>query len=183
MLALSGAACSEDASSSDNLIINGSFEQTESMKEADFGFKGEIPGWISIEPIYAEIVRGGVADMPAADGSFWLDTGQSADSVIRISQAVLGLTSGAQLKLVFHAGQWREPSEAPDETLNVYWNGDLVASVRPEAVSGYEKFEFDLVAGTGDGSDTLRFDGVSDGSKDHQGVALDNIVLTEADSS
>lgn len=183
LMAVSGAACSEDTAASGNLIANGSFEEIEGMKEADFGYKGEIKSWVSVVPIYSEIVRAGVADMPAAEGEYWLDTGQSAASVVNISQVVAGLDAGTRLRLTFDAGQWREPSAAPDETLNVYWGEELVASVRPETVGGYERFEFDLIAGDGNGLDALRFEGISDGTKDHQGVALDNVVLSKIGDS
>jgi hypothetical protein len=70
------------------------------------------------------------------------------------------------------------PSPAPDETLNVYWNGELLDNVRPETIDAYETFEFDIVAGSGDGTNTLRFEGVTDGTRDFQGVVIDDVRIT-----
>ncbi|MBY8978058.1 hypothetical protein KHP62_19765 [Rhodobacteraceae bacterium NNCM2] len=179
LLVASGVACSEDKPPSDNLVRNGSFEDTEGMIETDFGFKGEIPHWTGAVPLQAELVRDGVAEMPAADGSYWLDTGQTAANVVDISQQIDGLTAGDKLLLSFKAGQWKQPSAEPDESLSVYWGGELVTTIHPATVGGWDLIELELTSGEGDGSDILRFTGISDGSRDHQGAALDEIILTK----
>lgn len=173
----------ERAQSSGNLLVNGSFEDVSGLKETEFGFTGQLPGWTSAEPHVPELVRDGTVGMPAADGAYWVDTGEKAANVIDLSQKVEGLSPGAMLRLVFQAGQWRKPSAEPDETLNVYWGGERIAVVRPETVGGYELFEFEVVAGAGDGTDTLRFEGVSDGSSDGQGVVLDGVGLFETSAT
>ncbi|WP_420393470.1 calcium-binding protein [Acuticoccus sp.] len=160
-----------------NLVTNGSFELTTGMKSADFGFEGKIPGWINSARGDAEVVRAGIVGMPADDGGYWLDTGAEGAQIVDISQAVAGVLSGETYLLSFAAGQWQAPSAAPDETLNVYWNGDLIATVRPETIDAYEQFEFEVTGGSGDGTNTLRFQGVTDGSSDHQGVVIDDVSL------
>jgi hypothetical protein len=164
-----------------NLLSNASFEDVSGLRQRPFGFTGDLPGWTTAIAHPVELVADGVMDMPAADGDYWLDMGQARAKIIDISQRVKGLDAASPLRLVFHAGQWRTPSAPPDETLNVYWGGELLANVRPETIGGYETFEFELTAGAGDGSDTIRFEGVSDGSADSQGVALDHVGLFALD--
>ncbi|MEM0908336.1 MAG: hypothetical protein AAGJ94_13285 [Pseudomonadota bacterium] len=164
----------------DDLIVNGSFEDTRGLSPRDFGFVGNnLQGWTSTGNGTPEIVLDGVVGMPSSEGEYWLDTGSIDDKIIDISQTVAGVEEGATYKLTFDAGQWDPPSDAPDETMNVYWNGELVATISPDAVDSYETFEFVVVGGSGDGTNTLRFQGVTDGSEDDQGVVLDNISLVE----
>ncbi|MEM9784104.1 MAG: hypothetical protein AAF899_16720 [Pseudomonadota bacterium] len=163
--------------SGENLIVNGSFEDVTGLDPEDFGFRGDIPGWVNAGEGRAEIVEAGVVGMPASDGQYWIDTGTSQARVIDISQEVAGVEDGQSYLLSFDAGQWDVPSPAPDETMNVYWNGELIANVRPETIDSYESFEFTVTGGSGDGTNTVRFEGVTDGTTDAQGVALDNISL------
>ncbi|MBY8977137.1 hypothetical protein KHP62_15065 [Rhodobacteraceae bacterium NNCM2] len=160
-----------------NYVTNGSFEDVTGMRETNFGYVGEIPGWTNSQPGNAEVVASGIVDMPASEGDYWVDTGTMNNNVIDISQQIDGLEDGDTYRLSFDAGQWDTPSPAPDETMNVYWNGELVANIRPETVGGYEQFEFDIVAGSGDGTNTLRFEGVPGTDFDNQGVVIDNIAI------
>lgn len=165
-----------------NLIINGSFEEIdqnarEIVRDGEVvAYDTDIPGWNGTR---GELVVDGFLDMPAAEGELWLDTGREGTNLVDISQSVDGLTEGVSYRLSFSAGQWDTPSPAPDETLNVFWNGELIANVRPETVDGYEEFSFDLVSGSGDGTDTLRFQGVGTSERDSQGVVIDDISLFE----
>lgn len=163
----------------DNLIANGSFEDTTGLSPTEFGFVGDLPGWTNSGDGTPELVEDGWVDLDASDGDYWIDTGTLRSAVVDISQTVAGVENGEVYRLSFDAGHWQEPSPAPDETLNVYWNGELIATVRPDAVGSWQSFEFDVVGGSGDGSNTLRFEGVTDGSRDNQGVALDNVSLQE----
>ncbi|MEM6489107.1 MAG: hypothetical protein AAF677_12720 [Pseudomonadota bacterium] len=166
----------------ENLIVNGDFENVEvpGLINTAFGFIGDIPGWTNSGDGTPEIVENGIVDMPSAEGtpdSYWIDTGTVGAQVIDISQEVAGVEEGQAYSLTFKAGQWTTPSAAPDETLNVYWNGELIANVRPETIGGYEDFEFTVIGGSGDGTNTLRFEGVTDGTADSQGVVLDDVSL------
>ncbi|WP_420393469.1 calcium-binding protein [Acuticoccus sp.] len=160
-----------------NLITNGSFELTKGMKPTEFGFEGKIPGWGNGARGDAELVRSGTLGMPADDSDYWLDMGAEGAQFVSISQAVDGVLSGETYLLSFAAGHWQAPSAAPDETLNVFWNGDLIATVRPEAIDAYEQFEFEVTGGSGDGTNTLRLKGLTDGASDHQGVVVDDVSL------
>jgi len=162
-----------------NYVTNGSFEDTTGLSPREFGFVGDIPGWTNAGDGNPEVVQDGWVGMPASDGDYWVDTGTLFNRVIDISQQISGLTNGDTYLLTFDAGQWQEPSPAPDETMNVYWNGELLANVRPETIDGYEQFSFEVTSGSGDGTDTLRFEGVPGDQGDAQGVVIDNIVITD----
>ena len=162
-----------------NLITNGSFEDLTGLTETFFGYEGDLPGWTNAAESVPEVVIDGFVGMPAAEGAYWIDTGTTGNRVIDISQTVEGVEDGAAYTLSFSAGQWQRPSSAPDETMNVYWNDELIATVHPDIVDGYEEFEFAVVGGTGDGTNTLSFEGVTDGTRDHQGVVLDDVSLTK----
>lgn len=176
-----GMSAVADEDWSANLLANGSFEDTAGMRPKSFGFTGEMPAWTSEAPHPVELVSDGTLDMPAADGTLWLDMGQAGAKVIDVSQRVENLDPGERLRLVVHAGQWQTPSEPPDESLNIFWGGELLATVRPETEGSYERFEVELVAGAGDGTDSIRFQGVGDGTADNQGVALDQVGLFRVD--
>jgi len=176
---LYGDTMSSGTGSGVNYVVNGSFEDTTGLQPREFGFVGEIPGWTNIGDGNPEVVNDGWVGMPASDGDYWVDTGTLFNRVIDISQQINGLTNGETYLLSFDAGQWQEPSPAPDETMNVYWNGELLANVRPETIDGYEQFSFEVTAGSGDGTNTLRFEGVPGDEGDAQGVVIDNIVITD----
>jgi len=162
-----------------NLVANGSFEDTTGMKPTEFGVAGDIPGWTNAnEDVRPEVVDDGWVGMPASDGEYWLDLGTGNRKVLDISQQVEDVVDGATYELAFDAGQWQAPSAAPDETMNVYWNGELIATIRPTVVGEWETYSFKVEGGSGDGTNTLRFEGVTDGSSDSQGVTLDNVSLS-----
>lgn len=163
-----------------NYVVNGSFEDLSGLSATNFGYVGPIPGWTNTGDGNPEIVRDGWVGMPAADGEYWIDTGTLGARVIDISQNIEGLQAGETYELSFQAGQWQEPSAEPDETMNVYWNGELIATIRPDVIDAYELYQFEIVAGSGDGTNTLRFEGVTDGSSDAQGVVIDDVQIVEA---
>lgn len=162
-----------------NYVVNGSFEDTTGLTPTSFGFVGDIPGWTNTGTGTPEVVNSGVVGMPSSDGDYWIDSGTLANRNIDISQDIQGLTDGETYMLSFDAGQWDTPSPAPDESMNVYWNGELIATVRPETIDAYENFEFEITSGSGDGTDTLRFEGLTNGESDAQGVAFDNVQITD----
>lgn len=162
-----------------NLIVQGSFEDVTGMDRQKFGFTGNIPGWTMHNENPAEVVIDGWIGVPASDGRYWIDTGTVRDKVLDISQTIHAVENGTNYILAFDAGQWAEPSAFPDDGLLVYWNGQPVAELQPQTIDGYERFEFMVTGGTGNGSNTVRFVGRTDGTSDSQGVVLDNVSLTE----
>ena len=63
--------------------------------------------------------------------------------------------------------------------MNVYWNGELVETVGGEGGRDLVDYSLELVAGSGDGSGRLEFEGI--GTVDGWGAGLDNVRLTAVD--
>ena len=160
-----------------NLVRNGSFEQIEGMMPEKYGYKGRIAAWRIGSGAPAEVVRSGWVHMPTADGDYFVDMGTIGTRLIDMSQSIGGVREGQTYELSFAAGQWRQPSPVPDETMKVFWNGELLATIRPETIRAYEQYRFEVVGGGGD--NTLRFQGIGTDEWDSQGVVLDNVCIQE----
>jgi len=91
----------------------------------------------------------------------------------KISQTVGGLNAGQALQLSFDMAGRTGRSHDEADGFRVFWNGTLVAEVTD--VHEWETYTVDLIAGSGDGSDTLMFQGVGDWSG--KGALLDNVAL------
>ena len=151
-------------------IDNGSFE--------DFGVgftlqpwgrsNSTIPGWTLNGGPTFEIVDSGHRGVSSSDGLFWLDMDATAGN-IDVSQIVDGLTVGTNYTLTFDAA-----NTPTGNAMEVYFGNALVATVTP-ASTAMESFSFNVVGGSGDGSNTLRFLGT--GPADNVGVSLDNVSL------
>lgn len=116
--------------------------------------------------------RGGVV---ASDGDYWLDMGGSASNVT-IAQQIPGLTEGTAYTVAFDLAD-----SAHDRTdgLQVIWNGEVIAEIDGQDIT-MDRFEFEVKAGSGDGSDTLKFRGT--GEVNNFGVSLDDVTFTEGGS-
>ena len=159
----------------DNLIFNGSFEDTTGMTTTGYGFvgTGSVPNWTETQNPNNEIDfhndgRGGVNP---TDGQNWLDL-EASPGGTRVGQAVAGITTGELYTLTFDAG------DAPGENnvVNVYWGGALVGTLSPED-SQMDEYEFVLEGGAGDGSNLLEFEGVTTSGAGNIGASIDNVVL------
>ncbi len=133
-----------DGGPSDNLLVNGGFDDGVTD---DFIAPGVIAGWTfspGSSATLAQLVVGG-APFPygAQDGTHLLVFTAPPGQVGSVSQTVAGLTPGARLYLEFGT---RLP-------LQVSFGGVALTA----GPSGQGSFE--LVAGMGDGTDTLRFIG------------------------
>ena len=159
-----------------NLIQNGSFEDTTGMTPTALGFRaddGMAPGGWFAGP-------GGVIDIHnsgpgiATDGSNWLDT-EGVPGVTTISQTISGVIDGSPYRLEFDAID----GPTDDNGLNIYWNGDLIGTVDPET-SFPTGYVFDVIGGSGDGTNTLTFEVT--GPVDGTGVQVDNVNFWGASS-
>ncbi|MEO1498665.1 MAG: hypothetical protein AAFV43_16090 [Planctomycetota bacterium] len=125
-----------------------------------------------------EVVDSGHRGVASSDGDHWLDMDASPGN-ITISQQVPGVEDGAAYQLSFDlADSVRDATDG----LDVVWNGEVIASLSGQDVS-MDRFDFAVVGGSGDGSNTLTFQGT--GAGNGYGVSLDNVRLTamaEADS-
>lgn len=166
---------------SDNLIVNGSFEDTTGMDKTSYGYAdagGQIVGWNTDPTDQIELHNNGRGGQIATDGENWLDL-DSTPGNIRIGQDVQGIVDGVAYQLSMDLSDSKDlPYEGSNENMvNVYWGGELIATIDP---SNYRESEFAtsslrLVGGAGDGSNRLEFEGT--GKEDKYGAAVDNVRL------
>ncbi len=165
---------------SPNLIYNGSFENFDGLRQTPTGFAGDgaVPGWITVEPNQAIEIFNFNPETPvaASDGDFALDMGASPGN-ITIFQDVQNLVAGETYRLSFDLSDSINLADTgPDSnSINVFFGGQFVGNFNPDNGVGFQSFNLDLVAGSGDGSDRLQFVGL--GAVDNIGVALDNVQL------
>ena len=162
----------QEQTQSDNLIINGSFENFDRAL-ASSNFWGwsmpGMPGWVDANHTIFEAINTGYQGVDASDGSYWLDLDQYYRKM-DISQTVSNLTAGDPLLLRFdHANH----SGAAAGTFTVYWNGQLLASIANDVgvTMTAESYAVTAVAG----NNVLRF--VGTGELGPEGAALDNVRL------
>ncbi|MEM9269188.1 MAG: DUF642 domain-containing protein, partial [Pseudomonadota bacterium] len=155
---------------SDNLLQNGSFEDTTGTTGTSWGaFGNALAGW-TISGGRAELIEG-----EGSDGNYAVDTSGTAEQGgITLSQTVPNLSAGGAYTLTIDAA---ERNVADGASLEVYWNGDLVGTINPNTTE-MQSFSFELEGGVGDGSNTLTFAGLGDSEN---GMLLDNVRLVEAD--
>lgn len=164
-----------------NLIVNGSFEDTTGMTVTAFGFSGAgtAPGWTDTNGFAIEFhddVRGG---LNATDGTNWADLEANPGQNNSITQTVAGVTDGQVYVLSFDAADLSNINDGTtlDNQLQVIWNGDVVGTI--DASDGsWTSYEFHLIGGSGDGSNTLSFAGLGDASG--IGASLDNVQMYAA---
>lgn len=161
-----------------NLVINGSFEDTTGLSTTGYGYngtEGEVPGWTDANGVAINIHADNRGGVDPTDGDNWADLGSSPGDN-RIGQDIAGLNDGDALRLTFDVGDiaTSDDGTALDNTMDVIWGGEVIASIDPSDGS-MENYTFDLVAGAGDGSDRLEFEG--GGRNDNYGVSLDSVEL------
>ena len=168
-----------------NLIVNGSFEESATSYTTNpTGRYNDptlnIPGWVKANEQGFEQLNSGTDGVTATDGSFYLDmeANEGAESRMDISQTIAGLTASRLLTLKFDYANIAGLAFGGEEmensgSLEVYWNGLLVAIVTAEQgpAMAVKTFTFASI----EGDNTLRFReiGIADGT----GVYLDNVRL------
>ncbi|WP_292290333.1 Hint domain-containing protein [Marivita sp.] len=165
-----------------NLIVNGSFEDTTGMSSVSYGYAdwdGNTPSWTDQNGTRIDYHDDGRGGLNATDGANWMDMEASTGQHNVISQTVAGVSDGQVYVLTFDAADSANGSDGTtaDAQLQVIWNGDAVGTI--DASDGsWTSYEFHLIGGSGDGSNTLSFAGL--GGNDAIGVALDNVQMYEA---
>ncbi|GAB5445868.1 tandem-95 repeat protein [Gymnodinialimonas sp.] len=166
---------------SGNLIFNGSFEITSGMTTTGFGFRGEagdgVPGWTEGNGGEIDFHNDGRGGINPTDGQNWLDL-EASPGNSSVGQVVDGVQDGETYKLTFDAGDKSdEPQSGSGENLiEVYWGGELIATVDPEA-GQMDEYTFNVIGGAGDGSNKLEF--VGKGAEDNFGASIDNVELVQ----
>ncbi len=157
-----------------DLIVNGSFEDTTGTAETGYGHVGTggVPGWTTNDPSQEVDIhddsRGGVAP---TDGTNWLDMAASPGNFV-IGQDIQGVIAGESYTLSFNAGDANDIDPADQNTFDVYWNGEYVATIDPPQ-GAMQSYSFTLTGGSGDGSDRLEFRGAPD--DDFIGASIDEV--------
>ncbi|CUH89935.1 PA14 domain protein [Phaeobacter sp. CECT 5382] len=155
----------------ENLVRNGSFEEFDLSRGNWRGFGSDESGaWTDENGIEIWDNLGGVQ---ASDGEqlMEMDHGYGVDSISQVIQ-----TEGGQL---YDLGMdLRERLTGGTDTVEVYWNDELVAKVDPQS-SAWETFQMQVV-GTGEDKLELR---EPDGESDSYGALIDNISLVAAENA
>ena len=178
-----------------NLVVNGSFEDTTGMTETGFGFTsrtGQVPGWTwfsgSLVPSpdgqggKVDVVNSEIGGVTASEGNNYLDLEGNADN-IQLGQDIQGMVDGETYRLGFDINDSLDKTQfdVPEENrVLVWWNGEQIADFDPSTgINGaaWDRYAFDIVAGSGDGSNRLIFGGV--GQKDNVGASVDNVSITQ----
>ncbi|CUH74676.1 chaperone-modulator protein CbpM [Tritonibacter multivorans] len=159
------------SSSSENLIRNGSFEDFELDAGRWRGFESDETGaWQDQNGIE---VWNNLGRVTASDGDqlMELDHGHGVDSISQTINTDAGQVYDLGLDI-------RERFSGGTDTVEVYWNGDLVAEIDPQATE-WETFELQVI---GTGQDTLELR-EPEGGSDSLGALIDNITLVAAEST
>ena len=154
-----------------DLIVNGSFEDLTGTIDTTWGDQGtgSIEGWTATDPnAELDLHDNGKGGTYATDGTHVLDMGASPDN-ISVYQDIAGVVDGETYHLSFDAG---DMDFAPDNSVEVYWNGILVDTIAPDGGT-MEHYTYNLIGGAGDGSNRLQFTEIGPTGSD--GLQLDNV--------
>ncbi|WP_075996933.1 galactose oxidase-like domain-containing protein [Salaquimonas pukyongi] len=157
----------------DNLVVNGSFEFPEVASSGSAFENSAVAGWTSTSGRVE--VQESVDGHRASAGDQWLELDQAGavDAVYQDIRTQSGQTYALSLDVAR-----RPTAPGASNTVEVYWNGEQVASIDPASAS-WEKYSFEVV-GTG-GADRLEFrEPASD--NDGTGSLIDNVKLVSTDS-
>ncbi|MGK7754326.1 MULTISPECIES: Hint domain-containing protein [unclassified Roseovarius] len=182
---ISGGAGNDRIASDDftatgpNLIVNGSFEDTTGMTAASFGHQGtggSIPGWTDSGGNSVDYHNDGRGGLSATDGANWLDMEGGGGQQLAISQTVAGLQPNDVYQLSFDIGDKSDGNDgtALDNTVDVYWNGELLDSIDPPD-GNWQTYTYHVTGASGDGTGTLEFRGA--GATDSEGASIDSVSL------
>ncbi|PMM65552.1 hypothetical protein BCT48_18990, partial [Vibrio sp. 10N.261.46.F12] len=158
----------------DNLIVNGSFEDYDSVSNAGWGSRiDQLDGWSYDARTGAlDSVQEGYA-VDETDGDRMIDMEGNGDNVT-LTQQIQGVESGTLYQLSFDTAMYER---LPSAELEVVWNGEVVATITPES-NIMQTQSLELLGGSGDGSNTLSFREVGT-EGDKSGTYLDNIKFQE----
>ena len=165
----------------ENLIVNGSFEDTSGMTPVSYGFAGEVPGWtITGSPDTADIHNDDRGGIEPTDGENWLDL-EASPGNIRIGQTV-GEAAGSDKCFVLSFDAVQDCYSSGENSFNLYWNGELIDTIDPPD-GAFKTYTYSLEGTAGDQSGRLEFEGI--GKENNIGAAIDNVSLVcqEADVS
>jgi Ca2+-binding RTX toxin-like protein len=161
---------------SQNLIVNGSFEQfDESLAAAKGDWWGvrSMPGWVldgtqKDGSNWYEIVKSGHRGIVTEYGSRWLDMDASSGN-ISIRQTVAGVEADKQYTLFVTLA-----SSGKGEGVDVFWAGKKIANIVPDSLT-MQTYSFVVVGSAAPEANTIRL--VGTGAANGIGVSLDDVSL------
>lgn len=149
------------------------FDDVTGLQRTGWGWVtwGSYQGWTAVGPVQQiEIVESGHRGVHSPDGGNWLDLDASPGNLV-LNRGLEHLNAGSTYSLSFNAAH----SHAQlGESVEVYFGGQLVDTVTP-ASNQFANFAFDVVAGSGDGSNQIEFRGT--GAANNVGVSLHGIQV------
>ena len=196
--------------SSDNLIVNGSFEDVTGidangnhlsdpqLSSGQFIGMKTLTGWelMSSESRWMEVHESNHAGVGATDGENYLDLGESAtisgnkasnyNANTHIGQVVNGVVDGNSYEFSFDykdKAAMQESGTAGQNSgvVEVYWGGKLISTIQGNNTTNWETFKVTVIGGAGDGSNRIEFKEVGEGF-DNWGIAIDNVSLVGLDT-
>ncbi|KPF72828.1 adhesin [Bosea sp. AAP35] len=165
-----------------DLIVNGSFEDISQSGNynggSDWGYRntdGQILGWNNVTFKRIEQHLDNYGGVVAKDGRFWIDldgAGQTARN--RIGQTITEAETGATYRFSFALSD--SDVGRYDDGVTVLWNGEVIFNgLPPQTSASWTTLSFEVVGGSGNGTNRLEF--IDTGVKDSwgAGVALDDV--------
>ncbi|CCH50062.1 protein of unknown function [Pseudodesulfovibrio piezophilus C1TLV30] len=161
-----------------NLVINGSFEDV-TIDSGDWA-QGHTPeGWTLVEGDRWEAMSGDrFGIIGASDGDNVIDTGVGGNEALVISQEISGLSEGQYILELDLFDRGSNLGEADSGNIEVYWNGELVATYNPDDVN-WETGTVVITVGEGETSGELV---LASYNNDNYANVIDNISLHSVDS-
>jgi VCBS repeat-containing protein len=159
---------------SNELVINGGFENFSGTLSGTDGTgwydtPDTIEGWTYNDVDIHQSARHGEG---TTDGSHRLDL--TADDNGTISQTIEGQLDGHVYTLSFNMNS--RGNRSGEGVAEVYWNGELIDTIDPtDGGGGWQSYSYDIVGGSGDGSNTLTF--VEKGSDNSHGTYIDTVSI------
>ncbi|MFD2250844.1 VCBS repeat-containing protein [Pseudochelatococcus lubricantis] len=165
-----------------DLIVNGSFEDVSESSDnngpSDWGYRnldGTILGWTNVNNNRIEQHWDNYGGVTAKDGRFWIDMDSSNLAARhRIGQSIANVETGATYQVTFSLSD--SDNVRDDDGVRVLWNGEEIFNgVPPQTSASWTTYSFDVIGGSGDGSNRLEF--IDTGAPDSwgAGAALDDV--------
>ncbi|MCO4756852.1 MAG: hypothetical protein KC477_02475, partial [Oceanospirillaceae bacterium] len=160
---------------SQNLIVNGGFENDEVTLDRNWQVFGELDGWKALNNDIELQENGLYTNQSASEGDQWLELDYNGNAVEGVYQNIQ--TNAEQEYTLSLDVALRSGTQQSTNTIDIFWNGELVSRVEPGS-SDWQNVTF-TVEGTG-GLDklTLAHDAAD---ADSFGGLIDNVALFEAD--
>ncbi|GAB2203453.1 hypothetical protein ROS1_02680 [Roseibium sp. ROS1] len=158
---------------SEQFVVNGSFEIYDGVHGGPAGSgwyenPTSIEGWTYDN---VDVHEAGHNSYGATDGGHHLDLAAMNNGWA--SQQIEGQLDGQVYHLTF---DMKSRGGVGESVAEVYWNGELIDTIDPATTgTGWQAYAYDIVGGSGDGSNTLTF--VEIGSDNLGGALIDSVSI------